>query len=93
MANMQRTENDSITTYRRGIADRARVDNRNRNDELTEERRAKADKTREMNRSRNDEITANRRKVNDRNPWRTFAISLLILAALAAGAYYFWVIF
>ena len=89
MANAQRTRNDLATMDRREIVDKARIDNRNKNDELTVERRDKADKIMEDNRLRNDEMTANRRKKNDRNPWRTFVISLLVIAALAAGAYYF----
>jgi len=89
MANIQRTKNDIATTDRREIADKTRRDNRIRSDELTAERRLKADKTMKDNRLRNDEMTVNRRKMNDRNPWRTLAISILIIAAatLAVGAY------
>ena len=88
MANAQRTENDRITTYRRAIADRATRDTRIKNDEQTIERREKADKALDEHRLKNDQMTLERRKVNDRNPWRTLAISLLILAALAVGTYY-----
>jgi hypothetical protein len=90
MANAQRTKNDIETIDRRKMVDRTVRDNRIRNDELTRERRLKADKTIDDNRLRNDEMTTNRRKMNDRNPWRTLAISLLILAILATlaiGAY------
>jgi hypothetical protein len=93
MANAQRTKSDIATTDRREIADKARRDNRIHNDELTTERRNKADKIMEDNRLRNDEMTTNRRKINDRNPLRTLAISLLIIviiAALALGTYLFF---
>ena len=86
MANTQRTKNDTATMDRREIQDREILNNRNKNDELTAERRLKADRTMEDNRMRNDEMTIDRRKLNDRNPWRTFAI-LLILIALAVGTY------
>jgi len=68
------------------MADKIKRDNRIRSDELTAERRDRADKAMEENRSRNDEMTINRRRINDRNPWRTLAIWLL-LAALVTGAY------
>jgi len=93
MANAQRTKNDTATIDRREMTDKTKRDNRTRNDELTIERRQKADKIMDEHRLRNDEMTADRRKINDRNPWRTLAISLLILAilsALAFGAYYFF---
>ena len=90
MANAQRTKNDTATTDRREMADKIRIDSRNKNDELTIERRDRADKIREDNRLRNDEMTAGRREKNDRNPWRTLAISLIIIAVLAIGAYYFF---
>ncbi|MFA4953586.1 MAG: hypothetical protein WC584_05160 [Candidatus Pacearchaeota archaeon] len=88
MANIQRTKNDMATTDRREMEDKIVRDNRIRNDELTKEHRAKADQIMNNHRLRNDEMTINRRKINDRNPWRTLAISLLILAVLAIGAYY-----
>lgn len=91
MANAQRTKSDTATTDRRQVADKIRRDNRIHNDELTIKRRNKADKIMDDKRLRNDEMTSNRRKINDRNPWRTFAITILILAilaALACGAYY-----
>jgi len=91
MANAQRTKSDIATSDRREIVDKARRDSRIQNDELTTERRNKADKLIEDKRLRNDSMTANRRKINDMNPWRTLAISILILvvlAALAFGAYY-----
>ncbi len=87
MASAQRTKNDMETTDRREVADKIRRDNRIHNDELTIERRQKADKLIDENRLRNDEMTANRREINDRNPWRTLAIVLLILVTLAIGAY------
>jgi hypothetical protein len=87
MTNRQRMESDTATTDRRDMADKTMRDNRIRNDELTKERRDRADKTMEDKRSRNDEMTTNRRRVNDRNPWRTLAISLLLLAVLVVGAY------
>jgi hypothetical protein len=90
MTNAQRTKNDFATMDRREITDKIIRDNRVKNDQLTIERRDRADKTREDNRLRNDEITNNRRKINDRNPWRTLAISLLVLALLAIGVYYFF---
>ena len=93
MANAQRTKNDTATIDRRKITDKTIRDNRIRNDELTIERRDKADKIMDENRLRNDEMTAYRRKINDRNPWRTLAISVLIialLATLAIGIYYFF---
>ena len=90
MTNAQRTRNDIATTDRRETADKLRLDNRTHNDALTIERREKADKIMAENRIRNDEMTNNRRRANDSNPWRTFAISLLILAALATGAYYYF---
>jgi len=89
MTNRQRMESDTATTDRRDMADKTMRDNRIRNDELTKERRDKADKIMEDKRVRNDEMTTNRRKINDRNPWKTIAISLLIIAALAIGTYYF----
>ncbi len=89
MANVQRTKNDLATTDRRETADKIRQDNREKNDELTRAHRANADRIIEEHRLRNDEMTSNRRKANDRNPWRTFAISLLIIAALVVGTYYF----
>lgn len=92
MANRQRKKNDVATGDRREMADRARIDNRNKNDELTRERRLNADRIMRENRLRNDEMTSHRRKMNDRNPWRTLAISLLLIAALAIGAYYFFVL-
>ncbi len=87
MTNIQRMKSDIATMDRRDQTDRTVRDNRNRNDELTGERRSEADKTLRDSRIRNDEMTANRRKINDQNPWGTLAISLLILAALAIGAY------
>jgi len=90
MTNNQRMKNDKITEDKREMADQIVRDNRIKNDELTMERRYKADKTRDEDRLRNDEMTDSRRKINDRNPWRTLAISLLILAALAIGTYYFF---
>ena len=93
MENAQRTKNDIATTDRREIADRARRDSRIHNDELTIERRNRTDKTREENRLRNDEMTSHRRKINDRNPWRTLAIVLLILAASAIGTYFLYLKF
>ena len=90
MANIQRTRNDLATTDRRETSDQIKLDNRKRNDELTIQRRNKADKEMEDNRLKNDELTASRRKRNDRNPWRTFTIWLLILVALAIGAYYYF---
>jgi hypothetical protein len=86
MANRQRKKSDMATTERREIADKTTRDNRIRNDELTTERRNKADKIMDENRLRNDEMTIHRRKINDRNPWRTLAIVLLLLAALAVGS-------
>ena len=88
MANLQRMKSDTATGDRREMADRTVRDNRIRNDELTRERRLRADKTMIDNRLRNDEMTSNRRKINDRNPWRTIAIFLLILTVLAVGAYF-----
>ena len=90
--NKQRKKNDLATTDRREIADETRRDNRSKNDELTIERREKADKIREEHRLRNDEITNNRRKMNDRNPWKTLVVSLLILAVLSIAAYVFFFI-
>jgi hypothetical protein len=86
MANIQRTKNDMATENRRETADKLIKNNRIRSDKLTMERRMKADKTIDENRLRNDEMTVNRRRINDRNPWRTLVI-LLLLAALATGAY------
>jgi len=86
MANIQRTKNDMATENRRETADKLIKNNRIRSDKLTMERRMKADKTIDENRLRNDEMTFNRRRINDRNPWRTLVI-LLLLAALATGAY------
>ena len=74
------------TENRRETADKLIKNNRIRSDKLTMERRMKADKTIDENRLRNDEMTFNRRRINDRNPWRTLVI-LLLLAALATGAY------
>jgi len=88
MANLQRKKNDRTTEDRRELADETIRDNRVKNDELTLERRNKTDKAMNERRLRNDEMTDNRREINDRNPWRTLAISLLIIAALAVGAYY-----
>jgi hypothetical protein len=88
MASLQRTKNDRTTDDRREIEDEIRRDNRIKNDALTAEKREKADQVMSEHRLRNDEMTDARRKANDRNPWRTLAISLLIMAALAVGAYY-----
>ncbi len=90
MATRQRMKNDNATEYRRDVSDAVKKDNRDRNDELTRERRVQADKAMEQHRLKNDEMTDNRRKRNDRNPWRTFAIWLLILIILAAGVCYFF---
>jgi hypothetical protein len=89
MANSQRTRNDLDTLDRREMADEMTKENRDRNDAITFDRRQRADRVMNEHRLKNDAITANRRKMNDRNPWRTFGISLLIIAALVAGAYYF----
>jgi hypothetical protein len=89
MTNRQRMKNDSATEDRREMADKARRENRIRSDRLTKERRDNADKNMREKRLRNDEMTSHRRKINDRNPWRTLAISLLLLVILAIGAYYF----
>ncbi|MFA6022549.1 MAG: hypothetical protein WC781_00510 [Candidatus Pacearchaeota archaeon] len=91
MANIQRTKNDMATIDRREIADKVKRDSRIYNDNLTIERRNKADKIIEESRLRNDEMTTNRRKMNDRNPWRTLAICLLIIIALAIGVFYFFI--
>lgn len=93
MANQQRTKNDTATIDRREMADKTRRDNREKNDELTAERRNKADRIMEEKRLRNDKMTASRREINDRNPWRTFVIALLILAILAVGAYFLYLKF
>jgi hypothetical protein len=85
MANRQRKKSDMATTDRRETADKTLRDNRIRNDELTIERRNKADKIMNENRLRNDEMTIHRRKINDRNPWRTLAI-VLLLVALTVGS-------
>jgi hypothetical protein len=91
MANKQRIQSDMATTDRREVADKLKKDNRIRNDELTIERRSRADKFTEDKRARNDDMTADRRRANDRNPWRTFTIYLLIiLIILGIGAYYFF---
>ena len=93
MANQQRTKNDIATTDRRELADKTRKDNRKKNDELTAERRDKTDRIMKESRLKNDEMTIHRREINDRNPWRTFAITLLILAILAIGAYFLYLKF
>jgi len=77
-----------VTSDKREMADRMRKENRISNDSITTERRIREDKARDESRLKNDEMTANRRRLNDRNPWRTFAIWLLIIAVLALGAYY-----
>ncbi len=89
MANVQRKKNDMKTEDRREMVDDITQVNRERNDAITADRRKKADKIIEEQRTKNDEMTSARRKANDRNPWRTFAIWLLIVAVLALGAYYF----
>lgn len=88
MANLQRKKNDRTTEARREVADELRRDNRIKNDALTAEKRKKADQVMNEHRLRNDEMTDARRRANDRNPWKTLAISLLIIAALAVGTYY-----
>jgi len=90
MVNAQRTMNDRATTDRREVADKERMDARAHNDELTAGRRERQDKIRNDSRLKNDEMTDNRRAANDRNPWRTFTISLLIIAAIAAGVYFYF---
>ncbi|MEK6928290.1 MAG: hypothetical protein AABX11_07700 [Nanoarchaeota archaeon] len=91
MATRQRRINDIATDNRRETEDNLIRDNRIKNDEQTQERRDKADDAMQEHRLRNDEMTIARRKINDRNPWRTLAISLLILAILAIGIYYYFV--
>lgn len=90
MTNLQRRENDRATITRRDSVDKIRMENRAHNDEVTAERRERQDKIRDDSRLKNDEMTSSRRKENDRNPWRTFAISLLIIAIIATGVYYYF---
>ena len=89
MTNLQRKKNDRETTDRRDMSDQMKIDNRNKNDAMTANRRERADRLMEEHRLKNDQMTANRRKANDRNPWRTFVLWLLMLAIIASGAYYF----
>ncbi len=89
MTNAQRTKNDMATTDRREMTDELIKDNRLKNDVITANRRQKADKILEENRLKNDEMTDSRRKSNDRNPWRTFVIVLIILG-VACGIYYYF---
>ena len=89
MTNLQRKKNDRETINRREMSDQMKIDNRNKNDAITANRRERADRIMGEHRLKNDQMTANRRKANDKNPWRTFVISIFIIAALAAGAYYF----